>query len=321
MTIARVKGPGWAANEKLTSGQQNALDLNTTYALDKRAAQTDTLSSVVTVASGGAISMASGSAFTTIAGCPSIFNGTFRANGTARFDGAVTVNGNATFAGAVAVAGTLTSASQFDSTGYAAFTGATAFTGAVAFAGAVAFDGATVAADFTITGTNRVKLASRSIGPRTVCAHFQPYTSGWSLQTDSLGTPMTTTNSSQTGGFPLALPEGAVINQIRVCVSGAPSHSGAPAGLPTVALWYKLPSTGGTGVQLAGQTDVYGSALTYATPHYITMSGINHVVDRDARLVICVTSEYSSNALSGFEIHGVDVTYTVTNYDDGGTCN
>lgn len=49
MSITRVKPAGWAVNEKLTSGQQNLLDINVTYALDKRAGQTDTLASDVTV--------------------------------------------------------------------------------------------------------------------------------------------------------------------------------------------------------------------------------------------------------------------------------
>jgi hypothetical protein len=47
--ITRVKGPGWAFLEKLTSAQQNQVDINTTYAVDKRAGQTDTLASDVSL--------------------------------------------------------------------------------------------------------------------------------------------------------------------------------------------------------------------------------------------------------------------------------
>ncbi len=49
MSISRVKPAGWGVNEKLTSAQQNALDINVTNALDKRAGQTDTRASNVTV--------------------------------------------------------------------------------------------------------------------------------------------------------------------------------------------------------------------------------------------------------------------------------
>lgn len=47
MTIARVYSPGWGIGEKLTSAQQNALDINTTYAIDKRAGQQDVFGSVL----------------------------------------------------------------------------------------------------------------------------------------------------------------------------------------------------------------------------------------------------------------------------------
>lgn len=55
MTIARVNAVGWAAFEKLTSTQANGLDINTTYALDKRTGQTDTLESVVTTSGAGRV--------------------------------------------------------------------------------------------------------------------------------------------------------------------------------------------------------------------------------------------------------------------------
>lgn len=55
MTISRVKPANWGVGEKLTSAQQNQLDTNTTYALDKRAGQTDTLSSLVTLAAASRI--------------------------------------------------------------------------------------------------------------------------------------------------------------------------------------------------------------------------------------------------------------------------
>gem|GEM_PF-3365088 len=55
MTIARVNASGWGVGTKLTSAQANALDLNTTYALDKRAGQLDTLASVITTTGAGRI--------------------------------------------------------------------------------------------------------------------------------------------------------------------------------------------------------------------------------------------------------------------------
>ena len=73
MTISRVKPAGWALNEKLTSSQQNQVDLNTTYALDKRSGQTDTLASVVSVT--GGVSVSSGGLFALSSGSLAGFSG------------------------------------------------------------------------------------------------------------------------------------------------------------------------------------------------------------------------------------------------------
>jgi len=280
MTIARIKSPGWGANEKLTSGQQNALDINTTYALDKRAGQTDTLSSVITVASGGALSFALGSSFVTIAGATSVFGGQ------ATFNGATLVNG------ALSVVG----ASQF--------------LGAVSLFGAVAAD------NFTLTTTNRVKLASRSI-TRTITALFVPVTSNWAFGTAA--TPTTTDALYASGYFAINLPDGAVLNSISVYIEGAAGHAGAPTTMPTVQLISKAPAAGGNGVAVTSAvTGTYGSPAAYEAPHAITLSTIAYTVTRAAtRLCLLVTSELGANAIAGFKVHGCIVTYTTTSLDDG----
>lgn len=60
MTIQRVRPADWGIGEKLTSGQMNGVDTNTSYALDKRLGETDTLESVVSCANGGRIIVAQG---------------------------------------------------------------------------------------------------------------------------------------------------------------------------------------------------------------------------------------------------------------------
>jgi len=55
MAITRSKTPDWSVGEKLTSAQLNALDLNTTYGLDRRSGQSDNLASVVSATAGGRI--------------------------------------------------------------------------------------------------------------------------------------------------------------------------------------------------------------------------------------------------------------------------
>lgn len=55
MTIARAKGAGFSVGEKLTSAVAEVMDLNPTYAIDKRSGQTDSLASVVTCTGAGRI--------------------------------------------------------------------------------------------------------------------------------------------------------------------------------------------------------------------------------------------------------------------------
>lgn len=53
MTILRINVIGWGIGDMLTSAQANGLDLNGTYALDKRVGQTDSLQSVVHLTGAG----------------------------------------------------------------------------------------------------------------------------------------------------------------------------------------------------------------------------------------------------------------------------
>lgn len=55
MTINRANPPGWGVGDKLTSAQENQVDINTTYALDKRSGQTDTLESIVSCVGAGRV--------------------------------------------------------------------------------------------------------------------------------------------------------------------------------------------------------------------------------------------------------------------------
>ncbi len=55
MTIDLVNAPTWSVGEELTSAQLNDLDEQGTFALDKRASETDTLESVVSLAGAGRV--------------------------------------------------------------------------------------------------------------------------------------------------------------------------------------------------------------------------------------------------------------------------
>lgn len=88
MAIVRVHGgSGWGVNEKLTSAQMNAIDINLTHALDKRDGQTDTLFSTVTVGNDGSIEFASGSGLSSDVGSTVSFAGSVGTSGTSTFGG------------------------------------------------------------------------------------------------------------------------------------------------------------------------------------------------------------------------------------------
>lgn len=53
MTIARVNASSWSILDKLTSTQANGLDINATFAADKRAGQTETIGAVWTCTAAG----------------------------------------------------------------------------------------------------------------------------------------------------------------------------------------------------------------------------------------------------------------------------
>jgi len=321
MSISRVK-LNWAVNEKYTSGQANALDTNVTYALDKRAAQTDTLSSVITVASGGSIAFASGSTLSTVSGTITNLNGDVSVNGVLNANNTVNCGSDLNVLGSLTVSSISSFATQVTFSGNVILSASVSATGNITsigsnfWFGSNAFTGATTASNFTMTGTNRVKLTSRSV-TRIISASFTPITSGWSLNSDSTGTPRTTTTSNEYGCWGLSLPEGCVVTQIRLIVEGATGHSGAPSNLPVAAFYYKTPGSGGTGTLITNQSDTYGSAGAYESPHYITMSSIGYTVVRTARLAVYFQSESSTNAVLGYKIHGVEVTYTLTSMDDG----
>ena len=354
MSISRVKPLNWAVNEKLTSAQQNALDANSTYALDKRSGQTDILFSSVSVASGGTIAFVSGSSLTAAAGVTATIDSLITFRGAAVF----TTGGSVSFASTITVAstGVLNSAGTSNYSSAAAInyngntitytnaslngtvsanlgfstgsnvslaTGST-FTnsGTTNISGTATLTGSTSITNLTVAGGNRVLLSSRTL-TRTLCAPFDSLTSNWTLQSgiDNTATPTTTSNSSAHGSITISLPDGVVINAIKMYVQGGSGHAGAPAGLPFISLMYKKPSVGGIGTVLGTKSDVYTSSAAYEGVHSINMTSLSHTVDRlTSKLSLYFESEYGLNALSGFMIHGVEVTYTTTSMDDG-PCN
>lgn len=124
--------------------------------------------------------------------------------------------------------------------------------------------------------------------------------------------------------LPIAVPDGAAIREVKVYFQGGSGHGAFPGGAPTMPivnlLHYDI--TTATLTSLGTQSDTSATAGAYesATPHVITLTGLNHVVRRDVRrYFVEFTAEAGANFQSGGTIHGVSVGYDMTYYDEHGT--
>lgn len=244
--------------------------------------------------------------------------------------GALTVTGNITSTiGAISCPGSVT-AGGASITGGATIGGlttvasltcsGTAAMGSLNCIGGAILGGATVASNFTMTSTNKVKLASRSI-TRMLSAPFVPFSAPYVGSFNGfIIVPSWAANSTNPclGHFPLSLPDGAVVTRVRVYIRPASGHVVLPAGMPTVALMYKTlpgsPTAGEIGFQ-AFDSSANGAA--YDQQHAVTATG-SLTIDRTTTMyVIGFLSEGGANAIAGTLVEGADVTFTTTSLDDG----
>ena len=116
MSFSRVKPGGWAANEKLSSAQQNQLDIDHANAVDKTG---DSITGEVGFLGGSSAVMASGSMLKLANG--SVFEGQSGSTSVFRSGSFLTVNVGCT----LVVASTMTISGLLQSTGNASFAGST----------------------------------------------------------------------------------------------------------------------------------------------------------------------------------------------------
>lgn len=112
---------------------------------------------------------------------------------------------------------------------------------------------------------------------------------------------------------PLDAPHGAELNSVTVGYRGASGHgafpSGAPATMPYVDVRY-YDTTGGED-SILDQLDTSGSVAAFQADHTITVSGMNHVIDRTSRRYhVEITAEVGSGSLVGARLLYVSATWT-----------
>jgi len=187
----------------------------------------------------------------------------------------------------------------------------------IALSATVTQPGGTVTfSDFTMSSTNNVKLASRSItrvqdkqAPLFLASEF----------TASASAPMgyTDTATGKVISFPLHVPHGAALTAVSITIDPPNAHGGAvmpttPATLEIVRL------SGGTEASVGTQVDV-GPTATYEAKHDLTVSGISDgVLNRaTAQYFARLTTETGGTAISGTLVYPIlKVTYTTTGYEE-----
>lgn len=175
---------------------------------------------------------------------------------------------------------------------------------------------------------SRLQLASRRVTRMMSGAGYVvPSGAGWaydSVAPTAGAFKYINTSSGVECLLPVAVPDGAAIREVKVYYQGGSGHAAFPGGAPTMPivnlLHYDI--TTGTLTSLGTQSDTTATAGAYesATPHAITLTGLNHTVRRDVRrYFIEFTAEAGGNFQSGGTIHGVSVGYDMTYYDEHGT--
>lgn len=191
-------------------------------------------------------------------------------------------------------------------------TGATTL-GATDINGVTTLDGATTAADFTMSGTNKVKLASRSI---VRVQPFAPYslTSTWVIVDDGTAY-QNVDNGTDLLIIPIRPPHGTTLTAVTVYIKGAVGHAGAPSTTPQLRLQYVTNAGGSSTVGSA--SDPYTSSGVYQGVHPLSVSGLGHVVDRvNNRYQLRLSGEASTNYVVGLLYYSATCTYTTTSMDE-----
>lgn len=296
MTISRAKPPGWGVGDKLTSAEQNQVDLNTTYALDKRAGQTDTLASNVTV-----------TGETTFNNRVHI-NATLDVAGDANFGAGTTVNANSLTAVSAAVSGAATVSGTLQVSG--TLTGSLTLTtprtvekiiparpSHVSTSGGV-IAGTALGAGivFGVMATNTVKISTGYCETQAVDA------------TDRR-VYMLDANAH--------FPDGATLVSATLYYRPASGHGALPANFPALSIT-RASNTAGVEEFLLSTSagwaiDTAASVAAYEAPRSLVFTpNQNATIDRDVySYMIRLADEGGANAVANLKFYSVKLTFSV----------
>jgi hypothetical protein len=116
--------------------------------------------------------------------------------------------------------------------------------------------------------------------------------------------------------FPIEVPQGATITQIRVTIDPANGHGGLPASMPR---WELLTETAtGVATLADSQTDTSANAAAFDANHTIQKTiSVGPVNNATTRYTLKFFSEAGANSLTGLRVTSVLVTFNMTILDEG----
>lgn len=325
MSFSRIQPIGWVLNQRLTHVEITQLDIDHANAVDKTG---DTITNAqINFDSSGVLNINSGASL-------NINNGSFPAINNAKLVvSALNGSGNGIEMNSFATLALGPQATAFIQ-GTLSCNGTCNLTGTTLIQG----NNTIQSSNLTMTGTSRVKVASRVIN-RVVNS---PAITGYLLQSVDASAvdpnavspvdffiPFFTTNISNGNPiqrdvvsslpfmtYDLDLPHNAVLNEIHIIVDPASGHANLPTNKPSISLISNVIATN-TSSTVNG-TDGSASVISYETPHLISITGLNLTINRTTtRYILRFIGESSTNALPNLNVYGAYTVCTITEMDEG----
>lgn len=180
-------------------------------------------------------------------------------------------------------------------------------TASTAYSGAKTFD------NITASGSNKYKLASRSI-TRIMPDVGQAPAAHWTF--DAAGKQWVGDATASFVRYSVDVPNGATITGFKAYFLPAGGHGALPASMP-VAQLEVLDNANNSSV-FGTTTDTSANTGAYQAFHSITKTGLSVVVDKSTkRYAISIQDETGANSVAGLRATMVEVTFTTTAQDDG----
>lgn len=182
-----------------------------------------------------------------------------------------------------------------------------------------AWSGANTFSDVTATGTNKYKLASRSLVRVTQSlpiAATDSIAGVWKFTNHGEAHQVADDSAGQSLTFGVDVPNAAVITRIDVAVNGSTHANLTNVTLPNIYLVTE--DTSGNFVQVGLAADSSGTAGAYDGQHNISITGLSHTVDKTTkRYHVIVDGETGAAFVAGLIVQSVKTTFTTTAQDDG----